>query len=592
MVVKNGHVLRVGVYYRCSDDDQKNSIARQRSQVRLYCARKGYVIVREYIDEGIPGERLDRPAFRQLLADASAGLFDAVVVDEASRLARLDPVDFMAAVAKPLRDAGILLDTANRGEIRWDDIGDFIRASVDAEKSSDEVKKLSRRVLTGMALLAAEGNILGKQCYGYKVVYKTFEEPGKPPKVVPDKLVPDEPKASHVRWMFERYAKGGVTLEEMCRELVQRKAPPPAGKGGRPRKAPPPIGGWSRAAVRNILKNVKYLGHMRWNHRSGGKYHEFDPSARAAEDTSVRARKKGPERENAPARWVLKGSTHEPLVDRETFDRVQRRLADNAKGGRGKNLGRFLFSGLCACQECGRTLGGRTSRGKRYYQCYTHDHGGTIVCQGGMIAEAELLDKVVAVLDEALSPERRAEVLRQAEKQLQAEREPGRVEAARKALGDLEGRIAHGNRNLLLLPSERVAAAVETLKEWEGERDRLAEEVQALEVEKPARDLAESMAAAAGWLKALKALARKAGNPAVATALRDMLKAGLACVSVRWEHHPRPGKRTRHVPTEGTVYLRSAREPGTPEIGMQCEFVGRATLTQKHTDCVAVPFRF
>src|SRR5262245_53917091 len=181
----NGHTSRVGVYYRRSDDDQEHSIDRQRSLVRPYCGKKSYAVVREYLDDGIPGERLDRPGFRRLLADAAAGLFSVVVVDEASRLARLDPLDFMAAVAKPLRDAGVLLDTVNRGEVRWDDIGDFIRASVDAEKSADEVKKLSRRVLSGMALLAAEGRILGKQCYGYRIAYRTVEVPGKPPRMIP-----------------------------------------------------------------------------------------------------------------------------------------------------------------------------------------------------------------------------------------------------------------------------------------------------------------------------------------------------------------------------------------------------------------------
>jgi DNA invertase Pin-like site-specific DNA recombinase len=561
------YTLRAGIYYRMSDDKQENSIDRQRSQVRPYCDRKGYAVVREYLDEGIAGERLDRPGFQKLLADAAAGLFSAVVVDEPSRLARLDPLDYMALVGKPLRDAGVLLDTVSRGEVRWDDIGSFIVASIEADKSSDEVKKLSRRVLSEMARLAAEGQILGKQCYGYRVEYRVIEEPGRPPKTRPTGLVPDEPKASVVRWLFRRYAEGGTTLEGLCRELVQRKAPPPCGKGGRQRKAPPPLGGWSRAAVWKILMNVKYLGVMRWNHRSTGKYHELS--------AGVKPRKGGPERENVPARWVLKAGTHEPLVDRETFDRVQARLADNAKGGRGENLGRFLFSGLGLCQECGRTLGGRTSRGKRYYQCYTHDRGGNIVCRGGMIAETVLLDKVIAVLDDALSPERREEVLRQAEKQLQADREPGKIEAARKALDELKERIAHGNRNLLLLPTDRVAAAVETLKEWEAERDRLAGELAELGTSQPEANLAESMAAAAGWLKALKALARRAGNPAVATALRDTLRAGLACVSVRWQHVPREGRRTRHFPTEGTVYLRSAQEQ---DLRMQCDFQARATL--------------
>src|ERR1051326_3057791 len=43
-------------YYRMSTDRQEESIDRQKSQVEPYAARQGYLIVREYVDEGIAGD--------------------------------------------------------------------------------------------------------------------------------------------------------------------------------------------------------------------------------------------------------------------------------------------------------------------------------------------------------------------------------------------------------------------------------------------------------------------------------------------------------------------------------------------------------
>ena len=46
------HLILVVVYYRCSSKQQELSIDQQRAEVEAYCKKKGYSIIREYIDEG------------------------------------------------------------------------------------------------------------------------------------------------------------------------------------------------------------------------------------------------------------------------------------------------------------------------------------------------------------------------------------------------------------------------------------------------------------------------------------------------------------------------------------------------------------
>jgi DNA invertase Pin-like site-specific DNA recombinase len=555
----NGNGLtRAAAYYRMSDDDQKNSPDRQRSQVRPYCRRKDYALVREYTDEGIAGDEFERRAgFQQLLADARAGLFDVIVADEWSRLSRQDPLDFLATVVRPLRDAGVRLETVAEGPQSWDNLGGQILLVVRSGKASDEAKVLSRRVLTGMAKFAAAGRVLAMAPYGYKTEYETVEEPGKPPKVKPVRFVPDPATAPVVSWIFDRYAAGGVTLDDLCHELTDRGAPPPGRNGGRQtadgkarRRR------WTRSAVRFILRNPKYTGAMSWNRRARGKYHALPA------DGVVTPKGKPAEAVNGKAAWVIARGTHEALVSQATFDAVQGRLTDHAHGGRGPNLGGYLFSGLCVCGDCGRSFSGGTRRGRRVYWCNAHDDAGVKVCQYNSVREDVLLARVLDVLQATLAdPERQARLLAEAKATAEAGRKPAALAGLRKRLAKLDAQITRGNSNLILLPPERVPAAVETLKRLEADRDRLAADLGDRERAAGVADLQETFRAVETWLGKLADLAGRADQDGVRAALRDTLKAGLERVEVSFDHRKGPGGRTQHVPSHGVIYLSDDRGP-------------------------------
>src|SRR4051812_2521201 len=113
-----GEIVRAAAYYRMSTDEQEGSIDRQRSTTLPHAAHKGYRVVGEYPDEGVAGDEFaKRPQLQRLLADAKAGNFDVVVVDEVSRLSRQKFTEFIAKVAHPLEQAGVTVDSVAEGPL-------------------------------------------------------------------------------------------------------------------------------------------------------------------------------------------------------------------------------------------------------------------------------------------------------------------------------------------------------------------------------------------------------------------------------------------------------------------------------------------
>src|SRR5262249_13312307 len=97
------------------------------------------------------------------------------------------------------------------GVLGWDEVVDILKVSIFQPTARGESRSNSGRVLTGQANLARQSRLLGGvRPYGYKAEYQTINLPGQPPKTVPVRLAPDGPKAVVVRWIFDRYAAGGV----------------------------------------------------------------------------------------------------------------------------------------------------------------------------------------------------------------------------------------------------------------------------------------------------------------------------------------------------------------------------------------------
>jgi site-specific DNA recombinase len=534
----NGHAVRAAIYARMSTSRQEDSIERQLSSVLPYCEKKQFSVVGEpYTDSGIAGDVFDkRPAFQKLLRDAKAGLFEVIVCDEWSRLSRQEPVDFIASTVKPLKDAGVTLDCVAEGPQRWDDLAQLILMTVRADKSQGESKTRSYRVLTGMANKARAGRILGMAPYGLMTEYETVNEPGKPPKVIPLRFVPDRKRAHVVQWIFEKYAEGGRTMDQIADELNRRAMPAPCRKNTCLK--------WNANGVRSILKNPRYTGALTWNRRSCGKYHRLKNGAAVAKAGAGNV-------PNDKEEWLVSAEpAHEALVSQELFDRCQARMRANK--GTTPSKGAYLFSGLLTCSHCGGTLCGTTQKGVRRYQCHMFDKGGARVCDSHSVREDWLLDRVLRVIEEeVLAPDRLEKLREEIRLQDERERTPVSVEPLWKRLSELEGQIAHGKTNLLILPSDRVPDAVLTLGQWEQERDQIKAELERREGGGNLKDLDGAVEACEAMLWRLREAAAEA-DPLL---LREVIREAISRVELPWTKRP-SGTRSRYLISGGVIHLR------------------------------------
>jgi site-specific DNA recombinase len=85
-------VMQVALYARVStpNQQQEGTIISQVASLKHYIQQQDWSLLpaHEFLDEGISGTRLDRPALDRLRDGASRGEFDAVVILSPDRLAR------------------------------------------------------------------------------------------------------------------------------------------------------------------------------------------------------------------------------------------------------------------------------------------------------------------------------------------------------------------------------------------------------------------------------------------------------------------------------------------------------------------------
>ena len=212
--------LRCAVYTRKSSEEgleqEFNSLHAQREACEAYIASQrseGWVLVRDqYDDGGISGGTLDRPALQRLLTDIEDGLIDVVVVYKIDRLSR-SLMDFARLVEVFDRNGVTFVSvtqsfntTTSMGRLTLNILLSFAQfeREVTAERIRDKVRA-SR--MKGMWMG-------GVPPYGYRVEDR--------------KLVVDEKRAPHVRWIFARFLEIG-SATELAREVAKRGIGTPKG---------------------------------------------------------------------------------------------------------------------------------------------------------------------------------------------------------------------------------------------------------------------------------------------------------------------------------------------------------------------------
>lgn len=370
--------LKVGIYCRLSEEDRNkqsetddsNSIQNQKSMLLQYALEQGWEIYRIYSDDDYTGADRNRPEFQRLLDDAEHGKIDIVLCKTQSRFTReLELVEKYIHGLFPIwgvRFVSIVdnADTANKGNKKSRQINGLVNEWY-LEDMSDNIKSvLTNRRKNGL-------HIGSFALYGYK---KDPEQKGH--------LIIDEEAAEVVREVFTLFSQG-YGKSAIARMLNDRGVPNPTEykrlhglRYQQPKKKQSTL--WKYFTISDMLVNEIYIGNM-----VQGKYGSV----------SYKIKQNRPRPKD---RWYIVEGTHEPIIDRELWDKVQALAAEHAKPFATGEIG--LFAHKTRCINCGYTMRSQKLSDGRRYLCCPNRRVSQDACEGAFISVKKLEQAVLEEL--------------------------------------------------------------------------------------------------------------------------------------------------------------------------------------------------
>jgi site-specific DNA recombinase len=311
-------MTRAVLYARVSSDAQRKegTIESQVLALKTQIAEAGHELIKEYIDDGITGTLLERPALEQLRRDAKTDLYDRIYFHAADRITR-EAAHQTIIIGKLLKRGKKLTIGGKDYQQNPENKLTLQMLGVFAEY---ERAKIIERTTRGRMHRLRTGQIVssGHCIYGYQYVKKS---PLASPALV---IHPQE--AETVRYIFEAYASGARTLAGITRSLEER------GITTRNNKSL-----WRTQHIRNMLQNQTY---------AGTRY--FNRMTRVKDDRTKSRAVRIAYRD--PSEWI--GVPVPAIVSREVFDQAQERMQQARERYR-HPITRHLLSGLVECGECG-----------------------------------------------------------------------------------------------------------------------------------------------------------------------------------------------------------------------------------------------
>ncbi len=331
------------LYERLSRDDElqgeSNSISNQKKLLEEYAVGHGLPNPTHFTDDGISGTRFDRPGFLSMMEEVEAENVECIVVKDMSRLGR----DYLKVgqILEILRQKGVRLIAVNDGVDSSQGDDDFIpfRNIMNEWYARDTSKKIKSTFKTK--------GMMGKHLTGTVIYGYLWNE-------ARDQWIVDEEAAAVVKRIFAMTIEGYGPYQIACKLSEEQILIPSAylaqyGEGVNKNKTFKDIYGWGSSAVVEILKKREYLGHT-VNFKTR-KHFKDKKSHYVPEDE-----------------WTIFENTHEPIIDQQTFDLVQK-IRGNVKrypNGWGEAA---PLTGLLYCADCGgKMYVHRTNNGKRISQ--------------------------------------------------------------------------------------------------------------------------------------------------------------------------------------------------------------------------------
>lgn len=151
--------MKVAIYARTSTTKDQ-SCERQLVELREVAENHGWVIVDEYVDEGVSGSKKSRPELDRLVQDAMSRKFDLVATLELSRLGR--SVKNMCEIADLLKQKNINLFVKNQNIDTTTIVGEFFFNIINSI-AQYELQLTRERIVSGLENAKRKGKTLGRK---------------------------------------------------------------------------------------------------------------------------------------------------------------------------------------------------------------------------------------------------------------------------------------------------------------------------------------------------------------------------------------------------------------------------------------------
>ena len=363
------HQLRVAAYCRVSteQEEQQNSYQVQIAYYTdLINRKKEWTLAGIFADEGISDTQTKkRTEFNRMIRMCRNKKIDLVITKSISRFAR-NTVDCLEYV-RQLKDLGIgvIFEKENINTMTM--TSEFMIALYGSFAQA-ESESISKNVSWGKEKAYREGKVQFQ--YKYLLGYKKGAD-GKP------EIVPEE--AETVKLIFNMYLDG-YTLLNIADTLMAQGRRTATGKNI-----------WSKGEVQRILKNEKYVG-----------------DALLQKSFTVDCITHKVVKNNGERPMYLVTDHHTPIVDRDTFNRVQqelarrtskRKISDKTKTEQGKYSGKYALSELLICGHCGtpyrRRVWSRNGKKQVVWRCISRLEHGKKYCPDSPTIKEEQLHKAI-----------------------------------------------------------------------------------------------------------------------------------------------------------------------------------------------------
>ena len=307
--------MKAVLFCRVSSREQEEtgySLPAQKKYLRDYAQRNNFSIAKIFAVSESASGKVQRKVFNEMINFIRKNNISVVIVETTDRLTR----NFADV---PLIDKWILEDESHQIHLAKEGCilhkesksHEWFMWRVKVATAEYYVRLLSENVKKGQREKIRQGWLPTKPPLGYK----TIGEKGHKIHVI------DEEKAPLVKKMFELYATGNYSLKRLTETMYKEGL-----RNNYGHKVP-------KSRIHEFLTDPFYIGKIRWN----GEIYE---------------------------------GKHQPLIEKETFEKVQRLLKSKTTPKYNKHL--FLFTGLIRCKECGGVITWEIAKGRYIYGHCNH----------------------------------------------------------------------------------------------------------------------------------------------------------------------------------------------------------------------------